>query len=113
MALIIDVDKFDLVEWVKNLKRRKKISLPIEIFTRNLLGPKCINQMEKSKPSLSLTGFPKNPLNKWCHSINGLGKQGLKAATENSEYGQHDKILHSCVDEDRKEKQNNKKGDPR
>lgn len=43
MALIIHVDKFDLVEWIRILKRRKTFSLAIEIFTRNLLGPKYIH----------------------------------------------------------------------
>lgn len=43
MALIIHVDKFDLVEWIRSLKRRKTFSLAIEIFTRNLLGPKYIH----------------------------------------------------------------------
>lgn len=42
-ALIIYVDKFDLVEWIRSLKRRKTFSLAIEIFTRNLLGPKYIH----------------------------------------------------------------------
>lgn len=105
MALIIHVDKFDLVEWIRSLERRKTFSLAIKIFTRNLLGPKYIHWIDKSKPSLSLTGFPRNPLNKRGHSINGPGKQGWKTTIKNScGYWHHDKILPSCADEDRKVK---------